>query len=42
MWKAKGRGKLIYSADYDKDSGTVKTREKKKKNEKEVSSNSGR
>ena len=25
MWKAKGR--LIYSAEYDKDSGTVKTRD---------------
>ena len=40
MWKAKGR--LIYSAEYDKDSGTVKTRDWRKKDEKEVSSNSGR
>ena len=41
MWKAKGR--LIYSADYDKDSGTVKLRDwRRKKDEKEVSSNSGR
>lgn len=41
MWKAKG--KLIYSAEYDdKDSGTVKTRDWRKKDEKELSSNSGR
>ena len=42
MWKAKGRGKLIYSAEYDRESGTVKTRDWRKKDEKEVSSNSGR
>jgi hypothetical protein len=40
MCKAKGR--LIYSAEYDKDSRTVKTRDWRKKDEKEVSSNSGR
>ena len=40
MWKAKGE--LIYSTYYDKDSGTVKTRDWRKKDEKEVSSNSGR
>jgi hypothetical protein len=27
MWKAKGRAKLIYSADYDRESGTVKLRD---------------
>lgn len=40
MWKAKGR--LIYSAEYDKESGTVKTRDwREKKDEKGVSSSSG-
>ena len=29
MWKAKGR--LIYSAEYDKESGTVKTRDWREK-----------
>ena len=38
----KSRGKLIYSAEYDRESGTVKTRDWREKNEKEVSSNSGR
>ena len=33
MWKAKGR--LIYSAEYDKKSGTVKTRDWREKNDKE-------
>ena len=32
MWKAKGR--LIYSAEYDKESRTVKTRDWREKNEK--------
>ncbi len=33
MWKVKG--KLIYSAEYDKESGTVKTRDWREKNDKE-------
>jgi hypothetical protein len=34
MWKAKSR--LIYSAEYNKESGTVKTRDwREKKNDKE-------
>ena len=32
MWKAKGR--LIYSAEYDKERGTVKTRDWREKNDK--------
>ena len=40
MWKAKG--KLIYSAEYDKESGTVKARDWREKNDKErVSGSSG-
>jgi hypothetical protein len=40
MWKT--RGKLIYSADYDKESGEVKTRDWRKENDKErVSGNRG-
>jgi hypothetical protein len=31
----KTRGKLIYSAEYDKESGTVKTRDWREKNDKE-------
>ena len=38
MWKV--RGKLIYSADYDKDSGKVKLRDWRDKDEKK-SGNSG-
>jgi hypothetical protein len=40
MWKAKGI--LIYSADYNQESGTVKLKDWREKNEKKVSSNSGR
>ena len=37
MWKAKGR--LIYSADYDPESGTVELKDwREKRNEKRVSS----
>ncbi len=39
MWKAKGR--LIYSAEYDKESGTVKTRDWREKNEKRISGSRG-
>ena len=41
MWKDKVKGRLIYSADYDKKSGTVKLRDWREKNEKKVSSSSG-
>ena len=37
----KSRGKLIYSAEYDRESGTVKTRDWREKNEKRISSGSG-
>jgi hypothetical protein len=41
MWKV--RGKLIYSAEYDKESGTVKTRDWREKNDKErISGSRGR
>jgi hypothetical protein len=40
MWNAKGI--LIYSADYDQESGTVKLKDWREKNEKKVSSNSVR
>lgn len=40
MWKVKGE--LIYSAEYNPESGTVKVRDWREKNEKEISSNSGR
>jgi hypothetical protein len=33
MWKTRGR--LIYSAEYDPKSGTVKTRDWREKNDKE-------
>lgn len=39
MWKARGR--LIYSADYDQESGTVKLRDWRDKNEKKVSGKRG-
>jgi hypothetical protein len=42
MWKAKVKGRLIYSANYDSESETVKLRDWREKNEKNVSSNSGR
>jgi hypothetical protein len=35
MWKTKSE--LIYSADYDPENGTVKTRDWRKKNEKRIS-----
>ena len=42
MWKAKGR--LIYSAEYDKERGTVKTRDwrEDKYDKKRISGNRGR
>jgi hypothetical protein len=39
MWKAKGR--LIYSAEYNPEDGTVKIRDWRKKDEKRISSNRG-
>lgn len=39
MWKTKGR--LIYSAEYNPESGIVKTRDWRKNNEKGISSCSG-
>ena len=37
----KDRGKLIYSADYDRESGKVKIRDWREKNEKGVQSKKG-
>ena len=39
MWKS--RGQLVYSADYDKESGTVNTRDWREDNEKRVPSKGG-
>ena len=40
MWKTKS--KLIYSAEYDPESGTVKLRDWREKKDEKVSSSSGR
>jgi hypothetical protein len=40
MWP-KSKSKLVYSADYDPESGTVKTRDWREKSEKRISSGSG-
>lgn len=41
MWKTSIRGKLIYSAEYDRDSKTVKVRDWRERDERVSSSKGG-